>query len=84
MDYNIDGDDYSRMTNRNNELFIKTSNDLQNSVQIEDGREEQSVVPKIKVEIATGKLIRNPPANQIIGSKEKGVMTRRELMKNYV
>ena len=32
MDYNSDGDDYSWMTNRCNELFLKTNNDLQNNV----------------------------------------------------
>ena len=40
MDYNFDGDDYSRMTNRSNELFFKTKNDLKNNVQVEDVREE--------------------------------------------
>ena len=28
MDYNSDGDDYSRMTNRSNELFFKINNDM--------------------------------------------------------
>ena len=32
MDYNSDGDDYSEMTSRGNELFFKTNNDLQNNV----------------------------------------------------
>ena len=32
MDYNSDGDDYSGMTNRCNEIYLKTNNDLQNKV----------------------------------------------------
>ena len=39
MDYNSDEDnDYYRMANRNTKLFLKTSNDLQNNVQIEEIR----------------------------------------------
>lgn len=80
MDYNSDGDDYSGMTNKCNELFLKTNNNLQNNVQTEVAREEKSTIPKIRIEIATPtpnrNLIRNDPKDQIIGSKEKGVMTR--------
>ena len=80
MEYNSNGDNYSGMTNRGNELFFKTNNDMQNNVQIEDVREEQSTIPKIRIEAATPtpnrNMIRNSPNDQIIGSKEKGVMTR--------
>ena len=80
MDYNSDGDDYSGMTNRGNELFFKTNNDMQNNGKIEDVRENQNAVPKIRIEAATTtsnrNMIRNHCVDQIIGSKEKGVMTR--------
>ena len=43
-------------------------------------REEQNIVPQIRIEAETPtpnkNLIRNHPAKQIIGSKDKGVMTR--------
>ena len=46
-------------------------------------REEQSIVPKIRVEAATPiankNMTKNHPANQIIGSKDKGVMTRSKI-----
>ena len=45
MDYNSDEDNYSRMTNRCNELFLETNNDLQNNVQTKEVREEQSAIP---------------------------------------
>ena len=81
MDYNSDEDNgYSRITNRNNELFLKTNNNLQNNLQIEKLREDQSIVHEIRVEVATPtknkNMMRNHPPDQIIGSKEKGVMTR--------
>ena len=80
MDYNSDGDDYSGMTNRWNELFLKTNNDLKNNVQTKVAREERRTLPKIRVEATTPtpnrNLIRNHPADQIIGSREKGVKTR--------
>ena len=81
IDYNSNEDnDYSRMANRNIELFIKTYNDLQNNVQIQEIREEQSTIPKIRIEFVTPttnrNMIKNHPVDQIIGSKEKGVMTR--------
>ena len=83
MDYNYNGDDYSRMTNRGNALFFKTNNDMQNNVQIEDVREEQNAVPEIRVEAVTPtpnrNLTRNHRADQIIGSNKKGVMTRRKI-----
>ena len=83
MDYISDD---SRMTKKYNELFLKTNNDLQNNVQTKVAREEQSIVPKIRVEETPNSveatptpnrnMIRNHPTNQIIGSKEKGVMMR--------
>ena len=49
-------------------------------MKIEEIRGEQSVVPEIRVEAATPttnrNLIENHPIAQIIGRKEKGVMTR--------
>ena len=67
MDYNSDVDDYSKMTNRGNELFFKTNNDSQNNVKIEDMRENHNVVPKIRIEAITPtpnrNLIRNHPAD---------------------
>ena len=83
MDYNSDGDYYSRMTNISNELFLKTNNHLQNNVQIEDVRENQNAILEIRIEVATPtpnrNLIRNHPTDQMIGSKEKGVMTRSKI-----
>ena len=83
MDYNFDEDNYSGITNRCSELFIKTSNELHSSVQTEEVREEQNAVPEIRVEATTPtpnkNLIRNHLANKIIGGKEKGVMTRRKI-----
>ena len=83
MDYNSGEDNYYWMTKRCNELFLKKNNDLQNSAQTEIMREEQSAVPKIRIEAATPtpnkNLIRNHPANQIIGNQEKGVITRRRI-----
>ena len=39
MDYNYDEDNYySRITNRDTKLFLKTNNDLQNNVQTEEIR----------------------------------------------
>ena len=56
---------------------------MQNNVQIEDMRENQNVVPKIRIEPATPtpnrNLIRNHPADQIIGSKIKGALTRSKI-----
>ena len=41
MDYNSnEDDDYSAMTNKNTELFLKTNNDLQNNVQTKEIRGE--------------------------------------------
>ena len=76
MDYNSNEDnDYSTINNRNNDLFLKINNDLQNKVRIEEIREDQSIVPEIRVEVATPtinkNMMRNHLANQIIGSKEK-------------
>ena len=80
MDHNFDEDNYYGMTNRCNKLFLKTNNDLQNNVKTEEVREEQSAIPKIRVEATTPtpnkNVIRNHFVDQIIGSKEKGVMTR--------
>ena len=80
MDYNFDEDNYSRMTNRCNELFLKANNDLQNNMQTKEVREEQRVLPKIRVEAVTPtpnkNMMRNHPTNQIIGTKEKGVMKK--------
>ena len=49
-------------------------------MQIEEIREEHSIVLEIRVEAATPivnkNMIRNHPINQIIGSKDKGVMSR--------
>ena len=63
----IDDDDDFRVTNRCNELFPKTNNDLQNNVQVEDVREEQRKVLEISVEATTlipnRNMIRNHPAN---------------------
>ena len=68
------------MTNKSNELFLKNNNDLKNNVKTKVVREEQGTVPKIRIEAITPhtsrKMIRNHPIDQIIGSKEKGVITR--------
>ena len=67
-------------TNRRNELLHKANNDLQYNVQNKIMREEQRIVLEIRIEVVAPtpnkNLIRNHPANQIIGSKEKGVMKR--------
>ena len=79
MEYN--SDEEPKITNT--EIFQKTNSDLQNSAQSETTREEQNIVPKIRIEVATPtpnkNLIRNYPTEQIIGSKDKGVMTRRKI-----
>ena len=50
------------------------------NVKIEIIREEQNIVPEIRIEVVTPipnkNFIRNHPIDQIIGSKEKGVMKR--------
>ena len=81
MDYNSNED--SRMTNKTNELFLKTKNDLQNNVQTKEIRREQSIAPKIRVEESTmvtnKNMTKNHPGDHIIGSKDKGVMTRSKI-----
>ena len=81
MEYNFNEE--FEMTNRSNELFLKTNNDLQNNVQTEVAREEQNTTHEIRIEITTPtpnrNLIRNHPTNQIIGSQEKRVMTRSKI-----
>ena len=52
-------------------------------MQVEDVREEHSIVPEIRVEEETStpsrNMIRHHLVDQIIGSKEKGVMTRSKI-----
>ena len=71
------------MSNIGNKLFLKTNNELQNSAQTKIIREEQSAVCQIRIEATVPtpnkNLIRNHSTDQIIGSKEKGVMTRRKI-----
>ena len=67
MDYNSDEDNFG-MTNRCNELFLKTNNDLQNNVQIEDVREEQRSVPVIRVEATNPTQNRSMIRNQKLPS----------------
>ena len=49
-------------------------------MQIEEIRGEESIVPEIRLEVATPivntNMTRNHPIDQIIGSKDKGVMIR--------
>ena len=75
VDYNLDDDVVTKP--RNDEVLFKTKNDLQNEG---EPRQEQSSKPSVKprVEITTtlGKnMIKNHPFEQIIESKDKGVMT---------
>lgn len=83
VDYNSgDEEDNSGIVRQNVEVFFKTNNDLWNDMQIDEKREEQSSDPReeIRVEITTPilskNLTRNHPPEQIIGSKDRGVMTR--------
>ena len=75
--YNLDDDVVTKP--RNDEVFLKTNNDLQNE---REPRQEQSLKPSVepRVEITTptsGKnMIKNHPSEQIIVSKDKGLMTR--------
>ena len=77
LDYNLDDDVVTKP--RNDEVFLETNNDFQNEG---EPRQEQSSEPLVepRVEIATptsGKnMIKNHPSEQIIKSKDKGVMTR--------
>ena len=62
--------------------MFKTNNDLQNDVLTFEHRGEHSSEPReeIRVEMSTPtpnrNLTRNHPLEKIIGSKDKGVMTR--------
>ena len=79
IDYNFD----SRMANRYTELFLKTNNDLQNIVKTMELRGGWSIVPEIRVEVTTpitnANMKKNQLADQIIGSKDKVVMTRNKI-----
>ena len=78
VDYNSNDDDVVNKL-RTDEVFLKTNNDLQNEG---EPRQELSLEPLVepRVEITTptsGKnMIKNHPFEQIIESKDKGVMKR--------
>ena len=75
-------EDNSRIVRQNVEFLFKINNDLQNDVLTIEKREEQRFEPReeIRVEISTPtpskNLTKKHPPEQIIGSKDKGVMTR--------
>lgn len=74
LDYNSDEEANSKTHHEVGEVFIETNDNLQNEIQIVERREE----PRAEVEITTPKrnLTKNHPVEQIIGSKDKGVMPR--------
>ena len=51
IEYN--SDEEPKMTKKSNEQLQKGNNNLQNSAQTKTMREEQSEVPKIRIEVAT-------------------------------
>ena len=65
MEYN--SDEPPKMTKKGNELLHKANNDLQNNVQTKILREQQSTIPKIRIEATTPtpnrNLIRNHPVD---------------------
>ena len=74
-----------RVVSQNAEVLFKTNNDLQNDVLTFKHRGEQSSEPReeIRVEMSTPtpnkNMTRNHPPEQIIGSKDKGIMTRNKI-----
>ena len=77
LDYNLD--DVVVTKPKNEELLLETNNYLENEGEPSQGQSlESSVEPRVEIATPTsGKnMIKNHPSEQIIRSKDKGVMTR--------
>lgn len=86
IDYNSDEEENNyRIVRQNVEVLFETNNDLQNDVLCVEHREEQKFESRDerRVEISTPSSSRNMTHNhltkQIIGRKDKGVMTRNKV-----
>ena len=64
MEYN--SDEEPEITNKRNELLHKANNDLQNSMQSKIEREEQSTMPKIRIEVVTPTPNKNLIRNHLV------------------
>ena len=75
--YNSDDDVVTKP--RNDEVFFEIKNDFQNEGEI---RQEQSLKPRIELRVqittptSSKNVTKNHPPEQIIDSRDKGVMTR--------
>ena len=83
VDYNSDDEeDNFRIVRQNAKVFFETSNDLQNDVLYVEHREEMRFVARdeMRFEMTTPtsnkNMKNNHPPEKIIGSNDKGVMTR--------
>ena len=82
LDYNSDEEEDNYEIFRQNVEVFEANNDLQNDVLTVEKRGEKRSEPRdeIRVEMSTptpnSNLTKNHPLEQIIGSKDKGVMTR--------
>ena len=90
VDYNFDEEeDNSRIVRQHTNGLFKTNNDLQNEVYVEH-REDQIFEPRVEIRVdmstptSSKKMTNNHPPEQIIRSKNKGVMTRNRVNKNCV
>ena len=85
VDYNSnEEEDNSRIVRKNAKFIFETNNDLQNEVSVENREEKRfELREEIRVEMSTPtfskKMTKNHPPKQIIGSKDKGVMTRKRV-----